>query len=169
MLCVSLMLLLPILFLGWILQLPFHTGAPVVASFPHFHLADEKYVAAIEGMSPQGENHQTFLDLNPVSLQVTVSPTIASAVVISNISAVWLFFVGHTGHLNPPFRVPKHPVKPRKKLSSFPIIESTCNVLETLVLSWRSVKEIKLPSQGLGNAQKSGLVDYIVELLWTHP
>lgn len=42
-------------------------GAPVVASFPHFHLADEKYVNAIKGMSPQLEHHQTFLDLNPVS------------------------------------------------------------------------------------------------------
>lgn len=44
-------------------------GAPVVASFPHFHLAEEKYVNAIKGMSPQREHHQTFLDLNPVSLR----------------------------------------------------------------------------------------------------
>lgn len=42
-------------------------GAPVVASFPHFHLADGKYVNAIKGISPQREHHQTFLDLNPVS------------------------------------------------------------------------------------------------------
>lgn len=41
-------------------------GAPVVASFPHFHLADSKYVEGIGGMSPQAEHHQTFLDLNPV-------------------------------------------------------------------------------------------------------
>lgn len=40
----------------------------MVASFPHFHLADEKYVDAIKGISPQREHHQTFLDLNPVSL-----------------------------------------------------------------------------------------------------
>lgn len=43
------------------------TGAPVVASFPHFYLAEDKYVAAIEGMSPSRIHHQTFLDLNPVS------------------------------------------------------------------------------------------------------
>lgn len=48
---------------------PLHIGAPVVASFPHFHLADDKYVAAIKGMSPQMQHHQTFLDLNPVSHQ----------------------------------------------------------------------------------------------------
>lgn len=46
---------------------PCRKGAPVVASFPHFHLADSKYVAAIEGMSPQREHHQTFLDLNPTT------------------------------------------------------------------------------------------------------
>lgn len=41
-------------------------GAPIVASFPHFHLAESKYVKDIKGMSPQAEHHQTFLDLNPV-------------------------------------------------------------------------------------------------------
>lgn len=46
---------------------PCRKGAPVVASFPHFHLADDKYVSAIEGMSPQREHHQTFLDLNPTT------------------------------------------------------------------------------------------------------
>ncbi|XP_068190453.1 lysosome membrane protein 2-like isoform X2 [Antennarius striatus] len=46
---------------------PCRKGAPVVASFPHFHLADEKYVAAIGGMAPQSRHHQTFLDLNPTT------------------------------------------------------------------------------------------------------
>ncbi|XP_076614754.1 lysosome membrane protein 2-like isoform X1 [Chaetodon auriga] len=46
---------------------PCRKGAPVVASFPHFHLADAKYAAAIEGMSSQREHHQTFLDLNPTT------------------------------------------------------------------------------------------------------
>lgn len=47
-------------------NLSLRPGAPVVASFPHFHLADPKYVEAVGGMSPQMEHHQTFLDLNPV-------------------------------------------------------------------------------------------------------
>ncbi|KAM8828977.1 lysosome membrane protein 2-like [Spinachia spinachia] len=46
---------------------PCRDGAPVVASFPHFYLADKKYVTAIEGMSPKTEHHQTFLDLNPTT------------------------------------------------------------------------------------------------------
>ncbi|XP_073333908.1 lysosome membrane protein 2-like isoform X2 [Pagrus major] len=46
---------------------PCRKGAPVVASFPHFHLAEDKYVSAIGGMSPQREHHQTFLDLNPTT------------------------------------------------------------------------------------------------------
>ncbi|KAK2872216.1 hypothetical protein Q8A67_022113 [Cirrhinus molitorella] len=40
-------------------------GAPVIVSFPHFHLGDEKYSKAIDGISPVHERHQTFLDLNP--------------------------------------------------------------------------------------------------------
>ncbi|XP_053266680.1 lysosome membrane protein 2 isoform X1 [Pleuronectes platessa] len=46
---------------------PCRNGAPVVASFPHFYLGEERYVAAIKGMSPQREHHQTFLDLNPTT------------------------------------------------------------------------------------------------------
>ncbi|KAB5549199.1 hypothetical protein PHYPO_G00064640 [Pangasianodon hypophthalmus] len=42
-------------------------GAPVIVSFPHFYLADKKYVDAIEGVSPVHEHHQTFLDLNPTT------------------------------------------------------------------------------------------------------
>ncbi|KAK3555433.1 hypothetical protein QTP86_016116 [Hemibagrus guttatus] len=42
-------------------------GAPVIVSFPHFYLADKKYVNAIEGISPVHKHHQTFLDLNPTT------------------------------------------------------------------------------------------------------
>ncbi|XP_051534138.1 lysosome membrane protein 2-like isoform X2 [Myxocyprinus asiaticus] len=40
-------------------------GAPVVVSFPHFHMGDKKYADAIDGISPVHAHHQTFLDLNP--------------------------------------------------------------------------------------------------------
>ncbi|XP_038130928.1 lysosome membrane protein 2-like isoform X1 [Cyprinodon tularosa] len=46
---------------------PCRNGAPVVASFPHFYLGDNKYVEAIGGLSPQRRHHQTFLDLNPTT------------------------------------------------------------------------------------------------------
>lgn len=49
-------------------------GAPIVVSFPHFHLGDEEYIDAIDGISPVREHHQTYVDLNPVwwnSLAVT--------------------------------------------------------------------------------------------------
>ncbi|XP_066501919.1 lysosome membrane protein 2 [Hoplias malabaricus] len=42
-------------------------GAPVIFSFPHFYLGDQKYVDAIEGLKPVHEHHQTFLDLNPTT------------------------------------------------------------------------------------------------------
>ncbi|MGH0178928.1 UNVERIFIED_CONTAM: hypothetical protein FKN15_008713 [Acipenser sinensis] len=40
-------------------------GAPVVVSFPHFYQADQKYVDAIEGLSPNKDDHETYLDINP--------------------------------------------------------------------------------------------------------
>lgn len=46
---------------------PCRKGAPVVASFPHFYLADDKYANAITGVSPERIHHQTFLDLNPTT------------------------------------------------------------------------------------------------------
>ncbi|KAM6903038.1 lysosome membrane protein 2-like [Xenentodon cancila] len=46
---------------------PCRKGAPVVASFPHFYHGEDKYVAAIKGLSPEREHHQTFLDLNPTT------------------------------------------------------------------------------------------------------
>ncbi|KAF5894663.1 lysosome membrane protein 2-like, partial [Clarias magur] len=42
-------------------------GASVIISFPHFYLADQKYLDAIEGISPVHEHHQTFLDVNPMT------------------------------------------------------------------------------------------------------
>ncbi|XP_010875514.1 lysosome membrane protein 2a isoform X2 [Esox lucius] len=42
-------------------------GAPIVVSFPHFYQADEKYINAVEGLSPNKEEHETYLDLNPTT------------------------------------------------------------------------------------------------------
>ncbi|KAF5926742.1 hypothetical protein HPG69_001372 [Diceros bicornis minor] len=42
-------------------------GAPIIMSFPHFYQADEKFVSAIEGMHPNKEYHETFVDINPLT------------------------------------------------------------------------------------------------------
>uniref|UniRef100_A0A8C5CS20 Uncharacterized protein n=1 Tax=Gadus morhua TaxID=8049 RepID=A0A8C5CS20_GADMO len=42
-------------------------GAPIVVSFPHFYQADPKYINAVEGMTPNKEDHETYLDLQPTS------------------------------------------------------------------------------------------------------
>ncbi|XP_040822665.1 lysosome membrane protein 2 isoform X2 [Ochotona curzoniae] len=42
-------------------------GAPIIMSFPHFYLADEKFVSAIGGMHPNKEEHETFVDVNPLT------------------------------------------------------------------------------------------------------
>lgn len=41
--------------------------APVFVSFPHFYLADESYLDAIEGMHPTKEEHEFYMALDPNS------------------------------------------------------------------------------------------------------
>ncbi|XP_031627454.1 protein croquemort-like isoform X2 [Contarinia nasturtii] len=40
-------------------------GAPVFASFPHFYLADKKYVNSVTGLSPNQSKHEFSLSLEP--------------------------------------------------------------------------------------------------------
>ncbi|XP_059192442.1 lysosome membrane protein 2a isoform X1 [Centropristis striata] len=42
-------------------------GAPIVVSFPHFYQADPKYINAVEGLNPNKEEHETYLDLQPTT------------------------------------------------------------------------------------------------------
>ncbi|XP_008334160.1 lysosome membrane protein 2a isoform X2 [Cynoglossus semilaevis] len=42
-------------------------GAPIVVSFPHFYQADPAYINAVEGMNPNKEEHETYLDLQPTT------------------------------------------------------------------------------------------------------
>uniref|UniRef100_A0A671Y899 Scavenger receptor class B member 2 n=1 Tax=Sparus aurata TaxID=8175 RepID=A0A671Y899_SPAAU len=42
-------------------------GAPIIMSSPHFYQADEKYVQDVFGMNPEKEQHQTTIDINPLT------------------------------------------------------------------------------------------------------
>ncbi|XP_049908961.1 lysosome membrane protein 2c [Epinephelus moara] len=42
-------------------------GAPIIMSSPHFYQADEKFVQDIFGMKPKKEQHQTAIDINPLT------------------------------------------------------------------------------------------------------
>ncbi|XP_071769611.1 lysosome membrane protein 2c [Centroberyx gerrardi] len=42
-------------------------GAPIIMSSPHFYQADEKYVQDVFGMKPNKEQHQTTIDINPLT------------------------------------------------------------------------------------------------------
>lgn len=40
-------------------------NVPAAFSFPHFYLADPKYINAVRGLSPNKEEHETYIDLEP--------------------------------------------------------------------------------------------------------
>lgn len=42
-------------------------GAPVLISFPHFHLADPSYLNAVKGLNPGEERHGSHIDIEPVT------------------------------------------------------------------------------------------------------
>ncbi|XP_038139578.1 lysosome membrane protein 2c [Cyprinodon tularosa] len=42
-------------------------GAPIIMSSPHFYQADEKFVKDVFGMRPKKEEHQTAIDINPLT------------------------------------------------------------------------------------------------------
>ncbi|XP_048875831.1 lysosome membrane protein 2c [Brienomyrus brachyistius] len=42
-------------------------GAPIIMSSPHFYQADKKYVDDIFGMNPVKEDHETVIDVNPLT------------------------------------------------------------------------------------------------------
>ncbi|XP_018408784.1 PREDICTED: lysosome membrane protein 2 [Nanorana parkeri] len=42
-------------------------GAPIILSSPHFYQADESIVKSIEGISPNQDDHETFMDINPLT------------------------------------------------------------------------------------------------------
>ncbi|CAN9504933.1 unnamed protein product [Ophioblennius macclurei] len=42
-------------------------GAPIIMSSPHFYEADEKFVQDVFGMKPDKEQHQTVIDVHPLT------------------------------------------------------------------------------------------------------
>ncbi|XP_072517666.1 lysosome membrane protein 2c [Salminus brasiliensis] len=42
-------------------------GAPIIMSSPHFYQADEKFAQDVFGMHPNKEEHQTAIDINPLT------------------------------------------------------------------------------------------------------
>jgi hypothetical protein len=43
-------------------------GAPLIASLPHFYLADNEYQTGVTGLNPTKEKHEIFSIFDPVSV-----------------------------------------------------------------------------------------------------
>jgi hypothetical protein len=43
------------------------TGAPIMISFPHFYLGDPSLLETVEGLKPDPEKHDGYLDVHEVS------------------------------------------------------------------------------------------------------
>lgn len=46
---------------------PCKDKAPMVASYPHFYLADQEDIDAISGLKPDADIHETYIDIEPTS------------------------------------------------------------------------------------------------------
>lgn len=46
---------------------PCQFDAPVFISFPHFHLADPVYLNAINGLSPNSDDHGSYVEVEPIT------------------------------------------------------------------------------------------------------
>ncbi|XP_075716853.1 lysosome membrane protein 2 [Rhinoderma darwinii] len=42
-------------------------GAPIILSSPHFYQADESVITSVIGIHPKKEDHETFMDINPLT------------------------------------------------------------------------------------------------------
>ena len=40
-------------------------GAPIALSYPHFYQADPSYLDAVEGLEPDKDKHQFYVDISP--------------------------------------------------------------------------------------------------------
>ncbi|XP_013784353.1 scavenger receptor class B member 1-like [Limulus polyphemus] len=67
-------------------------GVPIVISYPHFLYADSSYRQLVDGMKPDPEAHQFFIDLEPVSRVPTFSSSILFFQNITSRSFVPIFW-----------------------------------------------------------------------------
>lgn len=60
------------------------TGAPLALSYPHFYQADPHYRNAVEGLNPDKDRHQFYVDLSPeLGIPLAIRPRFQLNIIIS--------------------------------------------------------------------------------------
>lgn len=49
------------------------TGAPILVSLPHFLDGSQDYLSKVEGLKPERDLHETFIELEPVCVIILVA------------------------------------------------------------------------------------------------
>lgn len=58
-------------------------GAPLALSYPHFYQADPRFLNAVEGLEPNKERHQFYVDLSPdLGVPLAIRPRFQLNIVI---------------------------------------------------------------------------------------
>lgn len=58
-------------------------------SSPHFYQADEKFAQDVFGMTPNKEEHQTAIDINPVGITTLKLKCLIRSRVVVNLSSIY--------------------------------------------------------------------------------
>jgi len=60
------------------------TGVPMALSYPHFYQADQYYLDSVDGLKPDKEQHEFYLDLNPeLGIPLAIRPRFQLNIIIN--------------------------------------------------------------------------------------
>ena len=69
------------------------TGAPFMISFPHFYLGDPSLLEEVEGLNPDPEKHDFYLDVHEVKFCILLKVLLGIILVNNQLDALFLMYL----------------------------------------------------------------------------